>query len=1121
MAAEIQLPDGNVAKVPEFALEATQQKMHDLLKTMVKGNADAKKAYEELVDSTKDAAKNDKKAQEEQKRASAELQKALKTNVGFRQGFADRIEADVQSVFSSAFGALGKLGAAAVGVAGTLITFAKTAINAYTEIGQQMNALTETGLVFNDRFGGSVSGVIGSLRGYGLSVEQTIKIMAEYSRMTAVVTKARLPALTREFAKATGSGRDLGMTMADAVAAMGDQVSSMSRMYDISNMTSDQLAASAARQISMQQKYASALGLSVDYLRKQAEDTIKNNIDVQALIASLGPEAAKSMQAFTTAFTGMGGESAEGLMNAIIEGVASPFEGLSGDLAQNILSIDSLLNGLGKEGIGPLVLQMRKAAQAGTLTEAQSEAYARRILSIVSDLDSGNNKLSDAQRQQLQTQLKFIAQQGDAGKSFVLSIQNAKQGIKVGAKGIVDPLAAQAKAIEDLMNKLTAAFDGIKLDLLQRFTPFLTGSMEGLLKIMPNITRAIESVLDGFFGITGTLSGPDVSGKIKDTITEFGPKIEMLGKWIGDTLRNIKEWLGQFITTTEDGSMKIDWGGMFADLSAKLISAAVQAIPTIIGAAFETVINHPSVALAIAGAFGVLLGAAAIKSAVVAGVASMFSGKAAAGGIGSVADLFKDKNGGQLRGAARTARAGALARGSVPNIPSATGGGLQGMAAGFQAFKNPMLIVYAGIAGAAVAAFIAAVSVGVTAGIWMISKAMPSFAEGLKSFNDVNGENLEKVGIGLAAFAAALMLQGIGGIVGVIGSIGSAISSLIDSQSGKKSILDQFIEFAQNPALSNPDEIGKKAEAFRQFAVAMSQVPKVSMFESVIKIEPIIEGLSQVDEMTLSPNWDANVKAMQTFTEALSKMPVLGFFDRTINIDSIMFAMNRFSQLQISNPQQFITNLDLLNRFGSVLKQLHDAAFNGSTDIGSSLQAVADALDDLEDVDINPAAFFNNIGTIKGEPIKLAADSITYLTNALAGYANLEVDKIRAVTSAMTEVTSATRTQIGVMRQVTDIDAPSIADAAKAMMMYNAAAMGDVTIPKELQSTLDKSISIGGDLMTKIKSFFTGGDAAKPGETTTVPRESYPQQMARSLSSIDTSLIEIKRGISEINQKTE
>jgi hypothetical protein len=119
---------------------------------------------------------------------------------------------------------------------------------------------------------------------------------------------------------------------------------------------------------------------------------------------------------------------------------------------------------------------------------------------------------------------------------------------------------------------------------------------------------------------------------------------------------------------------------------------------------------------------------------------------------------------------------------------------LTGIARGIGAFgTTPKVLVGAGI----LAGSIVLIGGAVAAATWMMGKALPTFAAGLKAFDGINGDDLVKVGKGAAALGAGMAVFGAGSGLASAGSIISNISDGFIKFFGGKTTLDQFREMAE------------------------------------------------------------------------------------------------------------------------------------------------------------------------------------------------------------------------------------------------------------------------------------------------------------------------------------
>ena len=111
---------------------------------------------------------------------------------------------------------------------------------------------------------------------------------------------------------------------------------------------------------------------------------------------------------------------------------------------------------------------------------------------------------------------------------------------------------------------------------------------------------------------------------------------------------------------------------------------------------------------------------------------------------------------------------------------------LRGLAAGISAFANPAVL-----AGAAIlSASIALIGAGIAGATWLMGAALPKFAEGLKSFADIDGGNLAAIGGGLAAMGAGAVVFAAGMVAATATSLVTGLMSLF----GAKSPIERILE---------------------------------------------------------------------------------------------------------------------------------------------------------------------------------------------------------------------------------------------------------------------------------------------------------------------------------------
>jgi hypothetical protein len=255
---------------------------------------------------------------------------------------------------------------------------------------------------------------------------------------------------------------------------------------------------------------------------------------------------------------------------------------------------------------------------------------------------------------------------------------------------------------------------------------------------------------------------------------------------------------------------------------------------------------------------GDTFGAAGVIAALVAGITALFAAKAVTGALASRA-------GGAIRSRALGAFGlGGDSGGSAPRSP--TGGGstspvtgsmgksigdfgkglgkgiggiFKGLASGIAAFANPAVPLGAAALGAA----IVAIGAGIAGATWLVGKALPTFAEGMKSFSDLDGDRLLAVGKGIGAIGIAMAAMGAGEVVGAVGGVISGIASFF----GADSPIDKLIEFSKLDidvarAIANADAMKLMGSAFAQFSMN-SNIGSVTISDDIVEA---FEDLSKI-----------------------------------------------------------------------------------------------------------------------------------------------------------------------------------------------------------------------------------------------------------------------------------
>ena len=191
-----------------------------------------------------------------------------------------------------------------------------------------------------------------------------------------------------------------------------------------------------------------------------------------------------------------------------------------------------------------------------------------------------------------------------------------------------------------------------------------------------------------------------------------------------------------------------------------------------------------------------------VKNALTSGIGGLFGGgdKGSGGGGGS--------KGGGNAGAGLGKGIGNVGKG----IGKGLGGILKGLASGIAAFANPAVL----LGGVNLGLVILGVGAAVAGATWMVGKALPTMAEGMKSFEELDGAGLIAAGKGMAAIGAGLLVFGAGS---ALGGAGNVISNIFGALPGKGP-LEKLKEFSD--AKLDTTQIENNAKAMMAYSKAMA-----------------------------------------------------------------------------------------------------------------------------------------------------------------------------------------------------------------------------------------------------------------------------------------------------------
>ncbi len=231
-----------------------------------------------------------------------------------------------------------------------------------------------------------------------------------------------------------------------------------------------------------------------------------------------------------------------------------------------------------------------------------------------------------------------------------------------------------------------------------------------------------------------------------------------------------------------------------------------------------------------------------------------------------------DRNGRPLRGAAKAARTRKLNMASASETDQVKDTGfLSGVVDALKSAGKSAPMIIAG--AAALAAAIAELGAGIAGATWIMGKALPTFADGMKKFNDVDGQNLKGLGIGLAGFGVGVVAIGAGNVTQALGNI-------VNYFTGGEDPLTTALEMLKKMQTWNIDrkKVEDNGSALIAFAKTMTAISLLGAGNGAISvIKGIAEGLAgwfggkkPYEELEDFAKLDINVDKVKTNSSALA-----------------------------------------------------------------------------------------------------------------------------------------------------------------------------------------------------------------------------------------------------------
>lgn len=666
----------------------------------------------------------------------------------------------------------------------------------------------------------------------GMTMEKFTSIMTKNSVVVANLGTVRTLALSRSFMNLTRRGVDLGMSVEEAQQTLFDYTDMLRSGGRLRRMSDAQIIAGTTAYGKALNDVVQITGKRRDQLSAEIKDAAKK-ADFQVIMNSLNEQQKDALQGALVQFQ-LAGESAGDLQDMTVRYMSRGFSGLTQQ--QRIMLQQSGMAGKFNEYVRAV---MNKDTETSTRLLREMGQSFRSASGRLSLFAAADGPIGDAAR--------MLATMG-------VNIQNVVDAEGRMSKEAAEDARATLAATNEMnaaMISLSAAFTKIALPIVR----FLVPAFEELAKVVQKITN--------FFGVGDVGEG-----------TDEAPSDLFSGKNLGGLV----------------GSVIAIVGTMYA---GKLIGFIVKGLMGAPGALFNRMVGVRSPGMPNGPSIPGLpdIGAGAERGAGAMGrMARGFGGLAR--GVGSVIEDV-------MKGIAR----GFAAFGNPRSLLGIVGiAGIAGSiwiaAKAFQQFatvnwedmgKAGVTIVALGSAaavaglaapaiaagGIALGAAIGAIGAGLAGAAWLLGGTLPTLADGIRSFTDINGENLKQVGLGMMGIGTGLIAIGAGEVASAAGSFAGWISNLWSEDPVER--LKSFGELAE--------PLSKAAPALDSFANAFSNA--INMLNNV-SFGPNVT--NTMDQLTAMLNTDAGgffggkpavIEQLNDLAKAIGNVA-----DKTINLQN-------------------------------------------------------------------------------------------------------------------------------------------------------------------------------------------------------------------------------------------
>ena len=390
--------DGNQSEVtlPGFALDMTQERLIKSVQALGKLNPKTAKAYEDLIDATRETVTSNKKTSTQQKKDAKALQDAVENASDkqvsalrqFQTNFADRVGKDMRDTFVTGGNILtAAIKTATVGLAAGAGLLYKT----FMDTSDAFRQLAQAGLGGAGASGTEAQDAVKSLTLLGMSASEAASLLTSFGQASTMLGKANFSKFVSGVASAGSFAADLGLTLEEAAEYAAEEIDIRQRALMGRVMLDGQQSQSVMDAIRQTQLLAGIMGKSMKDINQDKKEFVDNNANIASVLNQMPEKYRAGFIEQMSTFGGASkqlGDNAGKLLQSIVNAamLQTPIQDAN---LQQLASI-----GTGGSELIRLAEDLNKVLYStNQFTAEQQQAVIRRFSQIISTFNAEEQQI--------------------------------------------------------------------------------------------------------------------------------------------------------------------------------------------------------------------------------------------------------------------------------------------------------------------------------------------------------------------------------------------------------------------------------------------------------------------------------------------------------------------------------------------------------------------------------------------------------------------------------------------------------------------------------------------------------------------------------------------------------